>query len=379
MPRLTVAYVNGVSTDKDTIIADDVLPGFALKVRASGRKTYVYRYRIGGRQSTFTIGPAEAFTPAQAREEAKKKAGDVAKGIDPNDSKRAARAMPTIREYAALYVEHSTNVSLRDDQAKLSKVLLPRWGSRPLDGLRQSDIRQLLKSLSQGGRSPATVNRYRSLLSALFNRAVSDGILAKNPVSGIKPLPELNERTRWLEGDELARFLAALNETPQNARNCILVMLLTGIRRGNVMRMRWDEISDTGGHLLWTIPRTKAQTKQVVPLNPEVVRVLEAQKVLREVSNPYVFPGRHKGQPLSTVQQAWSNTIKKANILDIRLHDLRHTYASHLVAGGVPLFNVSKLLGHSSTAMTQRYAHLANDALQTAARIGAESILKGIK
>lgn len=380
MPRLTEDFIKNLSTDSRTFIADSEVKGFALRSDPNGKHKYVYRYRFNGRQCVYTIGSTTGFTAAQARKEAKKIAGEVERGINPNVRKKAARAMPIFREYATQYIESTNKRSIADDKSKLDRILVPKWGSRPLDQITNSDVRKLLLALEKEGKSPATVNRYRSLISALFNRAVSDGIEIKNPVDGIKPLHESNERTRWLNGDELERFLEALALEPENARNCILMMLLTGIRRGDVMKMRWDHIEAAPeNHAVWSIPRTKSGKKQIVHLSGDAVAVLEKQRQRREAGNPFVFPGRDKDTSLRTVQQTWTRAIKRAGLKDIRLHDLRHTFASHAVSNGVPLFVVSKLLGHSSVHMSQRYSHLADDTIRGAASTATDSILKGRK
>ena len=165
------------------------------------------------------------------------------------------------------------------------------------------------------------------------------------------------------------RFYSALEIEPANAANAILMMLYTGARRGNVMEMRWTDVEILDGeHGVWNIPRTKSGKSQRVPLNVGAVAILEAQKHVRDMGNPYVFPGRKLGQSLKTVQQTWERVIRKAGIENIRLHDLRHTFASHAVTNGVSLLAVSKLLGHHSPTMSSRYAHLADRSLHQATK-----------
>jgi integrase len=367
MPTITEKFIRELKANdisRRTIIADADLPGFALRVNESGKMVFIFRYRHRGQQKTFTIGSTTALTASQARQEAKKIAGDVARGIDPNAAKQEGRSIPLFREIAADHLKTAQKKSLEDDESKIERVLVPKIGNRPIDSITTQDIRRLLKSLSDKGLTPATVNRYRALLSVLFQRAIESGCKITNPVSPIKPLPENNARDRFLNEDECRRLIAALDDEPENSARCITMMLATGARRGNVMAMEWADVDLDRS--IWTIPVTKNGKKLRVPLNDMALSILEEQRKNRELGNPYVFPGLREGKPLTTVQQTWKRAIEKAGIANIRLHDLRHTFASHAVLNGTDLYTVSKLLGHHSPTMSARYAHLTDDALRKA-------------
>lgn len=361
MSKITEQLIKSLKpTGKRYWRPDSDIKGFCARISPRGRIDYCFRYRIGKAQSTISIGPSTALTASQARLQAKQLAAEVAAGRDPQDSKRAQRAIPLFREFAQQYLEMTVKLSIDQDAAKIRDVLNPHWGSKPINAIKTTDVRRLLSALSER-RTPATVNRYRSLIVTIFNRAIEYGALETNPAAPVKPLEENNKRERFLSPSEILAFLQALDNQPGNAANAIRLMLFTGIRKGNVLRMKWDEVNLAERE--WLIPKTKSGRSHRVPLNESAVGALESQLRFREAENPYVFPGNKKGTCLTTVHNVWVKVRDEIGLTNCRLHDLRHTFASHLTMATGDLPAVAKLLGHQSTAMTARYAHLANDHL----------------
>ncbi|WP_255349361.1 MULTISPECIES: site-specific integrase [unclassified Thioalkalivibrio] len=358
-------------------VMDTKLPGFGLRMSPNGKKVFVYRYRIGAQQRTYTIAAVEKIQSSRARERARELSTMVAQGTDPATERDARRGMPLFREWATTYLETTHKRSISDDEGKLRNVLLPEWGSRPIDSIRPDDIRRLLSKIQNKGLKPGTVNRYRSLISALMSRAVDAGHITQNPAAKVPKLAENNERVRMLSDEDAANLLRALEAEPLNSRNAILMCLFTGRRRGDVLSMTWDHIDFERAS--WHIPRGKDQRAHWVPLPKEAVAVLLSQRSNRIAGSNYVFPGRHGRDRLATVQKSWKSAASKAGLRDFRLHDLRHNYASRVVQDLGSLYVAAQLLGHSDLRTTRRYAHLTDNTLATAAQGVASSISQEVK
>lgn len=365
MAKITEHFVRSLRADGRRYWRnDDEIKGFCVRVNPTGTATYYFRYRVGGVQSSFKIADVAAMTAAQARERARKLAVDVADGKDPQDAKRAQRAVPLFKDFAQTYFGMIVKASKDQDEAKIRDVLTPRWGSRPINAIRTTDVRQLLVSLREKPLTPATVNRYRALIVTIFNRAIEHGAISTNPATPIKPLEENNKRDRHLSPSEVAAFFGALDSRPRNVANALRLLLLTGARKGNVLSMKWDDVNLD--QRVWNIPRTKSGKALRVPLNESAVRVLRNQLQLKEHENPYVFPGNQRGTCLTTVHNIWKDLCAALGLQDFRVHDLRHTFASLVVQQTGDLPGLSKLMGHHSPTMTARYAHHADDHLRNA-------------
>lgn len=351
---------------------DSKLPGFGLRVNPTGYTAYIFRYRFGSKQHIYTISHVSALTASQARDKAKQLAADIVHNKNPATQKEELRNTPLFRDVADQYIKTSTKRTIKNDQQKLKLLILPMLGAKPVNSITKPDILKLMKALSNKGRKPATINRYRSLLSVIFNFAIDSGYITENPAQKTKPLPENNERVRWLTDIEQERVIQALQDEPQNARNAIMVCLVTGRRRGDVFNMKWEDINYD--HRFWHIPRAKDNKKHNVPLTQPLINILKEQEKIRVALNPYVFPGRHGRDHIKSVQRSWKAVSEKAELEDFHLHDLRHNYASQLVQNNIDLYVVGTLLGHSDSKMTRRYAHLADDNLSKAANIIADQI-----
>jgi len=228
---------------------------------------------------------------------------------------------------------------------------------RPFQGRLASNKQKTLKE----GRAVATVNRYRSTLKAAFYLALKSGKVDKNPVSFVKLSKENNKRVRWLTEEEEARLLAVL---PSDYHPLVQVALHTGLRKSEQLNLRWSDV-DFKRKLL-TVRESKSGEPRHIPMNQVVIEAL--QSLPRMLHNPFLFCGRQAGQPLRNgiKHSDWEKYLKRAGIQDFHWHDLQHTFASRLVMRGVDLYTVSKLMGHHSTEMTERYTHLAPNYLKNA-------------
>jgi integrase len=369
--KLTKTSVEAIAPGpEDMVVWDIALPGFGLRVKPTGVRSYIvqYRNRESGTSKRLTIGQhGSLLTLDQAKKQARGLLADAMRGKDPVAERRTRRAAPTIAELATDYLNKYAGPkkrpkSVRDDGAMLQNVILPRFGSQKAAAVGRREIEALHASLED---RPYQANRVLALLSKMFNLAIGWGWRTDNPVKGVKRYEE-EKRHRWLQDDELQRLCSVLDTHPnQRAANVVRLQLLTGARMGEVLGAKKADFDLTRG--VWTKPshQTKQKRTEHLPLSaPAVALVALVSKATPET--PYLFAGNVEGEPLRDVKKFWASVMRQAGIEDYRRHDNRHTYASHLVSSGLSLEIVGRLLGHTSPTTTKRYAHLADDPLRAA-------------
>ncbi len=377
--KLTKRFVESISTQgkEEVLLWDTELKGFGVRVFATGRKTYFVQYRNeGGDTRRKKIGVHGSITAEQAREEAKKLLGNVAKGEDPSKEAKQARLRPTFAKLASDYMEiyakaNKSPQSFKEDKRMLDQVILKRFEHRKVDEITTRDIQLLHHELKA---TPYVANRVRSLLSKMFNIAIQWEWAVINPVLGVVKYQE-QKRTRWLSNEEMQSLCAVLDcYHNKSVANAIRLLLLTGSRRNEVLRATWDQFDLAKG--VWTKPAhtTKQKRMEHLPLSSQVVALLKEMKETGLL--PYLFPGKIPGTPLQDIKKAWTTISKQAGFSGVRLHDLRHTHASHLVSSGLSLSIVGKMLGHTQASTTQRYAHLADEPLREAAEFFGNKLEK---
>ncbi|MBT4880404.1 MAG: tyrosine-type recombinase/integrase [Alphaproteobacteria bacterium] len=382
--KLLKRYVESISPhkSKEILVWDSELKGFGLRIFPTGRKTYFVQYRNqSARTRRKKIGVHGSITAELAREEAKKTLGDVAKGRDPSRERKERISIPTIRDLAHEYLENYAKPNKREESCKIDKrmienFILPRWQDNKIDEISSHDVQLLHNSLKE---TPYAANRLRALLSKMYNLAIQWQWAKENPVNGVQKYQEY-KRTRWLNDEELERLWKVLNTYHnQTVSNIVRVLLLTGARVGEVLGASWEQIDLDKG--VWTKPAhtTKQKRMEYLPLSPQAHTLLKEMR--KETHGEYLFPGKVEGRPLQTIKKAWNTIRNRANIPNVRIHDLRHTHASHLVSSGLSLSIVGKLLGHTQASTTQRYAHLADEPLRQAASVFGEKIsqIEGIE
>jgi integrase len=360
---------------------DDEVPGFGVRITAAGIVSFVFSYRSYGKKRRHTIERYPVLSVEAAREEARALRGNVRKGEDPAEQKRHLKIEPTFTELTERYLEtvaaKKRAGSLRNDRGHI-RHLLPRWGTRQVKAITQRDVEKLH---SDSKATPYHANRMLALLSKMFNLAVEWGWCARNPVEGIKKFDE-DKRERWLTVDELTKLSKALDAySDQNAANVIRLLLLTGAREGEALKADWSQFDMKRG--IWTKPSHHTKQKKIehVPLSKAAIALLHKMKP--KESGP-LFPGAGaNGSSRVTLRRPWKQVCRAAGLANavevkgkrrmitrykptLRIHDLRHTYASHLVSNGVSLHIVGKLLGHTQASTTQRYAHVADEAMRDA-------------
>ena len=347
---------------------DGEVRGFAARITAAGAVSFVLNYVTKtGRERRFTLGQHPMMALADARKEAVKLRTEIAEGGDPLDKRKSEREAPTMKELAEDYMKATETTlrasSRRNNRQMLDGVILPRLGRLQVTAVTRRDIESLHASLSA---TKYRANRVRALLSTMFTRAIQSEWRKDNPTKGIEKYDE-EKRERWLSEEELDRLTDALDAYPyKDAANAIRLLLLTGARKGEVLSATWWDIDLK--RETWTKPSHKTKQKKIehVPLNEVALDLLKAMKPEDALATDYLFPGKIKGTHLQDLKNDWALLCKTAKLENARLHDCRHTFASHLVSSGVPLATVGKLLGHTQSQTTERYAHLAESPLREA-------------
>ncbi len=343
---------------------------FGLRVYPSGRKAFVVTYRVRGTQRFLTIGRYGELTLAQARGKAHEVLGQARRGEDPAADRRSYRRSPTMKDLAERYMKdycrvHNKPATVKVQQRTWDRFLVPRFGCRKVVDIGRPDVQALHTELAE---TPGMANLVRSQFSKALNLAEVWGWRpdGSNPCRHVK-LYKIKKRERFLSETELARLSGVLAEAERTqsetaiAIAALRLLMLTGCRVGEILNLRWKEVDFEGQCL--RLPDSKTGAK-IVYLNGPALQVLA--KLERQEDNAYAFPGKIAGRPLSKLGCPWRRLRKKADLEDVRIHDLRHSFASFGVGLGLPLQRVGKLLGHSKIATTERYAHLADDPIRQA-------------
>lgn len=353
--------------------------GFAVRVTAAGARAFVMNYSFQGRERRITIGDYPAWSAVAAREKVRKLRRQIDDGHDPLEQREHDRTAPTVAELCTRYLaEHAEPKkrpkSVHEDRRLIDRFILPKLGSRKAALVRFADIDRLHREVTKTS-GPYTANRAHSLLRSMYGFAIRWQIVAENPCRGVQRNQE-HKRERFLTMGELTQLAEVLNQsvgdehTAQHRQTCNIVrlLLLTGARKGETLAATWDQFDLLAG--VWTKPgaTTKQKTVHRIPLNRAAIELLLEIKAEGRDSR-FVFPrgDSHQGE----IQNGWESIRAAAGINDVRVHDLRHSYAAQLASAGMGLPVIGRLLGHTQAATTHRYAHLADDPLREATeRVG---------
>ena len=414
--NLTKRVVDSLTFSKgcDYFVWDQKLRGFGVRVRehtdsagiVNRRKSFVVGYRPHGsrRFRRLVLGVYGPVTVEQARAAALRHLSSVSSGHDPLEAKSAARGERTVRDLGALFLDEvdarKKSATAVEYRRLWKKHVLPALGNKKATQVSLEDARKLHRSLRT---TPYVANRVVALLGAFFTFCTREGIpLSLNPVKGVELYPE-SPRERFLSAQEFRKLGEALTRAerdglppapnyrreprsaatakhrPKSADNpipanplsvaAIRLLALTGCREGEVLALRWDAVDFAQGYLRLAETKTGKSNR---PLSQEAAALIE--KLPRVDGNPYVLPGLKPGTHLKEIKRVWYAVRHAAGLDDLRLHDLRHSYASVPASSGESLLVVKSLLGHRRAATTERYAHLADDPVKRAANRASNTI-----
>ncbi len=370
MSKLTKRSVEALKLkNTEYLVWDTDLSGFGVRVFSSGRKSYLVQYRAGGRTRRRSIGQHGVLTAEEARNEARKLLGEVAKGGNPSEDRQQHLRAPTMASlcdrFLSEYAEHHCKPSTcKGYEIVVRTCIKPKLGPRKIVDVSRAEIVAFHHGLRD---RPYMANRAVSILSKMFNLAEDWGMRTDgaNPARRVKKFRE-EEKKRYLSDDEQARLggvLAEALETGQEtpyAVSAICLLMLTGCRLGEILTLRWDYV--TVRHL--ELPDSKTGRRRI-PLPREAHDVI--MSLPRRDGNPYVILGDNQDGHLVNLQKPWRRIKVKAGLSDVRMHDLRHTYASVAVMSGIDPFLLKEIMGHKNLQTTLRYSHFADDAVQRAA------------
>lgn len=382
MPKLlltpsVVSQARCPSDRKHHDLFDTHTKGLVLEVRQSGQATYYLRYQ-DRRSKTRQLKLADArdVSLSQARTLADKGRNKIAMGEDPLEEKAVLRQVPTFAQFIdEQYMPYVRTYkrSWDTDVSLLKNHLLPRFANRHLDTICRQDIQKMHHDRRAAGAAPGSANRLLIMMRYIFNLALKwevPGIKA-NPCAGVPLLEVNNKKERYLSIEEAQRLYEAVCKSENTMLQYIVPMLiLTGARKREVLDAKWQDFDFT--RRIWRIPMSKSGKPRHVPLSDGAMAILSTMP--RNLKTDHVFANPQTDKPYVSIFVAWNTARKHAGLADVRLHDLRHSFASLLINSGRTLYEVQHILGHTQVKTTQRYAHLSQDTLLAAANAATRAV-----
>lgn len=379
--------------NKEYIIWDDGFPGFGLRIFPSGKKSYLFQYRHHGRTRRIAIGSYGAWTPDKALKRAVKLRDDVNDGRDPSSERHAIAKDISVSALCDIYLgtgcEHKKPSTVETDRGRISRHIKPLLGHLLVRAVSSADVEAFVKAIVagktagdhktgkrglarvRGGRGTAT--RTVGLLGGIFTFAQKFKLRTDNPVRNVTT-PKYRKRERFLTIEELGRLGKALSHPASMAMNAnvvpvIKLLILTGCRKSEIMKLQWSEVDFENGYLDLADTKTGARK---IPLNDQALSILRARPMV--AGNPYVFPAASGSGHFTALQDGWQKVRAAANVPDVRIHDLRHSFATILAKDGNSLLMIGKLLGHRDLRTTQVYAHLVDESQRDASQRAGRTI-----
>jgi integrase len=378
MPKLKLDHINCLTAQcqdgkRKLDLWDTHIRGLVLEVRASGGRTFYFRYQDAyGRQRQHKICAYGDLTIDKVRKEAQRLRSEVVLGGDPAGKKEEKKAIPTYGAFVQRHLEHARTYQRSFDtlEGYARNHIVPRWGKLLMSEITQPDVAKWLAEKSKEGLAPATVEKIRVIMGKSFQLAIEWNVpgVTRNPTHGIKRPPINNARDRYLTASE-AHLLKLAVATSRNTQLKYIVglLLLTGARVSELLNAEWRHIDLEGRR--WLIPTSKTGKPRHVPLSQAALDLINA--VPRFDRCPYLLPNPKTGKPFTDIKHPWQTARHAAGLPGLRIHDLRHSAASFMINAGVDLFAVGRVLGHADHKSTLRYSHLSDDTLQKAVEAGA--------
>ena len=361
--------------EKDAVYWDRNLPGFGVRVYPTESKVYLVQTRAGGKSKRFAIGRHGVITSEQARAKATQTIARIKAGEDPNPEAAKPAPVPTVAELAERYLVEHVEVRCKPRTVEaccwlVKKFVLPHLGKMAIDAVDREHIAALHHRHRD---TPYQANRILEVVRKMFNLAEAWGLRKDggNPCRFVQKYKE-KKRERFLTDEEFHRLGQVLNEIAAegsetlSAVTAIRLLMLTGCRLGEVQTLRWEDVNLDAAEIRLRDSKTGAR---MVPLSGAASSVLSALPRLED--NPWVIVGKKPGAHLTDLQHPWRRIRARAGLDDVRIHDLRHSFASKALALGESLPMIGKLLGHTQVQTTARYAHLANESVKASgSRVG---------
>ena len=367
MPRLNKKFIEKTKCKFEKIFWDNSLKGFGLRVSPTGRKSFIINWRNQeGRQGRKVIGIYGKLTIEQARLQAKQYFYKISLGEEP---RRNSNTNPSFAEFAKTYQDEFSynNKSFNsyiNEKYLLKNHILPVFGKKKLNQIKRRDIEKFHSGFPH---MRVNQNRMLSLISHIYTKAIEWEYIEVNPAQGVRKKKE-EKRSRYLSKEEINRLLAVLDSFPyKNVSQALKIILFTGSRRGEVLGATWNQFNFEKKIWIKPLQKTKQRRTEYIPINDETLAVLMEMKKTR--NGLFLFPSDSKEGHMLDFKSSWKNICKLAKLEDVRVHDLRHTYASLLVNNGISLSVIGRLLGHSNVSTTARYAHLNDETLRNASNI----------
>jgi len=383
---------------------DTMIPKLACLVTAAGSKTFYVIKRADSGMAWVKLGTFPDMTVEQARKAAEEKLGEFAKGNNPAKAKREEKQKITLgqafQNYFDLHVQPKGVKTAADILATWQRFIgtMPDepakkhgrkrqkhpagvdWSNRKIDQIEKGDVRSLHAAI--GATHPVMANRAIEILSAVYGRAIYLGYKGENPATGVEPYKE-TERDRFIQAGELPIFFSELaNESSEDFKSFVLLSLLTGARRINVMSARWEDINLDSA--IWRIPDTNSKNGEpmILPLGDEAMQILRARLPDEgKPTSPWVFPADSATGHITPPKKRWQNLLQRCGIKNLRIHDLRRSLGSWQAITGASLVIIGKSLGHKSADATMIYARLNVDPVRASVGAATAAMLEaaGVK
>lgn len=377
--KLRAKNINGMvyeqTRNRKDIRWSSEIKGFGLRIYPSGNKSFVLSYRVNNRKRLMVLGDFGTLNVKQAEARAQKALTQVVDNEDPMQGRDLRRNAGTFSQLADDYLERyakQAKKTWRQDEARLNKHLIPKFGTLPSLSITHNDIAKFHSKI--GKTRPYEANRLIELVSVMFKKGMQWGLLPedfKNPANNIEAFKE-HKRERWVTPEELPRIAESIDlEQNPYVRDAIWLYLLTGLRKNELLSAKWDYVDWNREEL--NLPDTKSGRPLHLPLSSEAIALLK--KTPRLEGNPYILAGAREGQHLVNINKPWGRIRKRASVDDVRLHDLRRTVGSWLAQSGNSLHLIGKVLNHSNSATTEVYARFAQDHVREALEAHGKKIM----
>jgi len=357
---------------------DRDLAGLLLEVRPNGASTYHLRYKANGQTKYVKLGTGSLITLADARKKAKALKAEIALGADPRGEAKAKRAIPTLTQFFndtyLPYAKVHKRSWKRDVQ--LFARIGEKFGKLRLDQVSKQQVSVWHAMLLDEGLSGASADHHPKLMRRMFSMAIEYGLIDRNVLSSFKLFLFDNRIEHYLDDEQLVRLMNVLRTDGNRAVCNIAILLLgTGCRLNEILTAKKSDIDVENRVLKIAAINAKGKRVRSVPLNDASLNIIR-QQIDSTDGYDHLFVNHQTGKPYTTIMKVWTRLRNKAGLPHLRLHDLRHSYASFLVNSGRTLYEVQQILGHSQSIVTERYAHLSTKTLQDASN-SASVIIQG--